>query len=714
MKFKEFIDVIVEAQERHAAMAFGRLQPPTTGHAKLVDKVKSVAARYKATHHVVLSHTNDAKSNPLTAAQKVKHAKRFFPRTNITTSSREHPTFLHQARKLHKAGNTHLHMIAGGDRIPEFKRLLNKYNGTHKGAMFNFKQIKLHNAGARDPDAKGTAGMSASKLRGHATAGNYNKFRQGVPKHVTDQHARELYKDLRSGMRVREDIDTKFEQILIEGVHDKAIFKAMFLAGGPGSGKDYVLSNTLDGLGLTEINSDKAFEYLLDKNNMSKIMSDKISEKGKRDAVRGKAKSITELKQKLALMGRNGLIINGTGEDVEKISRIKDALEKLGYTSAMVMVNTEDNISAERNIERGQSGGRTVPEEVRKAKWEHVQRSRPKLAEMFGQNYVEFDNSLDLRKSSPDDVKRKKDEMQEIFKFASNFIEQKPENEVAQSWIAGELQGKDTSHTLTKVPDSGKHPHPNSKAKEEAGRLGLDYYGFGRYGTDNKVSHRVVHDTLVPVTTDNKQPSVQEELNASFEDMFTEKVESKRMTKYLMQNGKRKVFVVRAAAAREAHKIQGKVHLNDKGPGYCVELKESVAPGFPEAGMSLGHTAAPESWGKDPNMSFNSNFGPKKRIPQGKINKTKDEAFPDDVAKDKQGMQGDVKIAKPKKPFTVSADGNKIDPVSQEGTADGIESISANNNQKLHNQGIRLATWKARNALGNFKGITSMGGGGIG
>ena len=61
MKFKEFIDVIVEAQERHAAMAFGRLQPPTTGHAKLVDKVKSVAARYKATHHVVLSHTNDAK-----------------------------------------------------------------------------------------------------------------------------------------------------------------------------------------------------------------------------------------------------------------------------------------------------------------------------------------------------------------------------------------------------------------------------------------------------------------------------------------------------------------------------------------------------------------------------------------------------------------------------------------------------------------------------
>lgn len=660
MKFKEFVDVIVEANERHAAMAFGRLQPPTTGHAKLVDKVKSVAARYKASHHVVLSHSNDAKSNPLSAAQKVKHAKRFFPKTNITTSSREHPTFLHQAKKLHQAGNTHLHMIAGGDRIPEFKKLLNKYNGTHKGAMFNFKQIKLHNAGARDPDAKGTAGMSASKLRGHATAGNYNKFRQGVPKHVSNQHARELYKDLRSGMRVREDINSKFEQILVEGVHDKGIFKAVFLAGGPGSGKDYVLSNTLDGLGLTEINSDKAFEYLLDKNNMSKIMA--ASEKGKRDVVRNKAKSITELKQKLALMGRNGLIVNGTGEDVEKISRIKEALEKLGYTSAMVMVNTEDNISAERNVERGQKGGRTVPEEIRKAKWDHVQRSRPKLAEMFGQNYVEFDNSLDLRKSSPDDVKRKKDEMNEIFKFATNFIEQKPDSEIAQSWIAGELEGKDSSHTLTKVPDSGKHPHPDSKAKEEAGRLGLDYYGFGRYGTDNKVSHRVVHDTLVPVTADGKEPKVQEDINidTSFEEM----------------------------------------------------LEEAVVPGFPEAGMSLGHTAAPESWGKDSNMSFNSNFGFKKKIPQSKY-KAKKEAFPDDVANDVK-QHSDVRIIKPKKPYTVSADGNKVDPVSQEGTADGIESISANNNQKLHNQGIRLATWKARNALGNFKGITNMGGGGIG
>ena len=91
MKFKEFVDVIVEANERHAAMAFGRLQPPTTGHAKLVDKVKSVAARYKASHHVVLSHSNDAKSN------LIKFTPYIFAPGEKITSSWQH-TFAYDCR----------------------------------------------------------------------------------------------------------------------------------------------------------------------------------------------------------------------------------------------------------------------------------------------------------------------------------------------------------------------------------------------------------------------------------------------------------------------------------------------------------------------------------------------------------------------------------------------------------------------------------------
>jgi len=142
MNFKEFL--IQESKDRHAVLAFGRLQPPTTGHEVLVNKVKEVAKQHNAEHHIVLSHSNDAKSNPLTPQQKVRHAKRFFPGTNITTSDKEAPNFLTQASKLHKSGVTHLHMVAGSDRIPEYKKVLKKYNGTHEGALFNFKKIEVH------------------------------------------------------------------------------------------------------------------------------------------------------------------------------------------------------------------------------------------------------------------------------------------------------------------------------------------------------------------------------------------------------------------------------------------------------------------------------------------------------------------------------------------------------------------------------------------
>jgi predicted ABC-type ATPase/phosphopantetheine adenylyltransferase len=401
MDFKQFLE---EQKEKHAVLAFGRMNPPTVGHAKLVDKVKEVAKEVGGTHHVVISHSQDAKKNPLSAQDKLKHAKRFFSDTNLSTSDKEHPTFLQHAAKLHKAGATHLHMIAGSDRVDEYKTKLAQYNGKHKGALYNFKHITVHSAGERDPDAEGVSGMSASKMRGHAETGNFKEFKKGIPKHVPEHHAKEMYNDVRKGMQIKEEteLDVLFEEILYEGVHDKGIFKAVFLAGGPGSGKDYVLDNTLAGHGMTEINSDKAFEYLLDKEKLDKRMPD--NEEEQRDVVRQKAKSMTELRQRLALQGRNGLVINGTGDDFDKIKRIKEKLEALGYETSMMMVNTADEVSKTRNIERGQRGGRTVPEDKRKEKWDAAQKSRPQFAELFKDNYAEFDNSEDLRSANPDVV----------------------------------------------------------------------------------------------------------------------------------------------------------------------------------------------------------------------------------------------------------------------------------------------------------------------
>jgi dephospho-CoA kinase len=502
MKFKDFL---FEQKEKHAVMAFMRANPPTSGHQLVVNKVKDVAREVGGSHHIVLSHSQDAKKNPLSATQKVKHAKRAFPGTNFSSSSKESPNFLTQAADLHKKGVSHLHVVGGSDRVKEFHDTLHRYNGTHKGALFNFKKITVHSAGERDPDAEGVSGMSASKMRGHASNGRFEEFKKGVPSSMSHSHAKELYNDVRKGMSVKEDIDTEFAELLSEGVNDKSIFKAVFLAGGPGSGKDYVLDNTLEGHGLTEINSDKALEFLMDKQGLDKRMPE--DEKEARTFVRDRAKNITELKQRLALVGRNGLIINGTGDDYKKIERIKSRLEELGYDTSMIMVNTSDEVSAERNVERGQRGGRTVPENIRREKWEAVQNSRPELAKLFGDNYSEFDNSEDLRTADPEVVKQKKDEMMELYKNVQNFVSQPPSNPKAQEWVAQEMQQADR----LPVPKDGAEqvPHPDSNAAQEARQMGLQYYGFGRYGRNGKVTHRSVHDKLVEV--DKIEEPVKEE-----------------------------------------------------------------------------------------------------------------------------------------------------------------------------------------------------------
>ena len=482
MKFSDFLR---EQKEKHAVLAYGRMNPITAGHEKLVQKVKDIAGAFHGTQHIVLSHSQDSKKNPLSVAQKVKHAKRAFPGAKFTAASKDAPTFFDHAEKLYKQGVTHLHMVGGSDRVEEYERLLNKYNGTHAGARFNFKSIKLHSAGQRDPDAEGTTGISASKMREFAGKGNYKKFKQGAPSSMSDEHVKQMYNDVRRGMNLH-------ESILAEGVHDKAIFKAVFLAGGPGSGKDYVLSNTLDGHGMIEINSDKALEYLMDKENLDKTMPD--NEAGQRNVVRKKAKDVTEIRHRMALHGRNGLIINGTGADPKEYAEIKKKLEKLGYDTSMIMVNTDDEVSKARNVERGQRGGRTVPEEIRKKKWDEVQAARAEFGKIFRNTYVEFDNSEDLRTASPDVVKAKKEEMQQIFKQVQKFVNAPPKHENAKHWIASELSQKDTA-PISKT----SQPHPSARTNDEMNTMGLEYYGFGRYGKNGKVTHRSIHDRLVPV-----------------------------------------------------------------------------------------------------------------------------------------------------------------------------------------------------------------------
>lgn len=203
-------DTTTKPEERDTknphVLAFGRMNPPTIGHGALVDKVKELAATNKAKHSIVLSHSQDPEKNPLPADVKVKHAKRMFPGANIEAATDEAPTFIHQAKKLHKQGVDHLIMVGGSDRVDEYKKILDKYNGPDKD--FNFKRIDVVSAGERDPDAEGVTGMSASKMRKHAITRNYNEFKKGIPSTVHPEHAKELYNDVRKHMDIPIGSDT--------------------------------------------------------------------------------------------------------------------------------------------------------------------------------------------------------------------------------------------------------------------------------------------------------------------------------------------------------------------------------------------------------------------------------------------------------------------------------------------------------------------------
>jgi hypothetical protein len=387
---KSFLDVIQEEQktENHHVMTFGRMNPPTTGHLKLIDKVKEVASKHNAGHSVVVSHSQDAKKNPLSGSQKVKHLQRYSPGTNFKTSTKEHPTFLHHAAELHKSGVTHLHMVVGSDRVKEMKEKLHKYNGTHKGALYNFKKITVHSAGHRDPDAEGSEGMSGTKMREHAKANNHKEFRKGVPAHVSDKHTKELLHDTRKGMGLHEDVE-------------RGRFKAIFVTGGPGSGKDIIIREAIAESRIVELNFVQAKEYLVDKQKLSEQSKD-----FRREAIRS----------------RGSLIINGPADDNDRLSYIKEELEELGYETMMVFVNTTDKTSKERNTLLS----RMMIESVRHDKWLKSQQNTKYFTEAFN-NFISFDNTGDLGTNEED--------IHDVYESTKQFLDLKTVNETADDWL---------------------------------------------------------------------------------------------------------------------------------------------------------------------------------------------------------------------------------------------------------------------------------------
>jgi hypothetical protein len=184
---------LYEAPKKVAVAAFGRMNPPTIGHEKLVNAVK----KQQGDHYIFLSQTQKPKDNPLPFDVKLEFAKKFFPGVNVG-----HPTVrtpIQMLQMLEKLGYTDVIYVAGSDRVASFDKLFNDYNGKE----YNFDSITVVNAGERDPDADGAEGMSASKMRLAAAEGNLEAFAQGVPK---PDLAQKMYDAVRKGMGIKDEV----------------------------------------------------------------------------------------------------------------------------------------------------------------------------------------------------------------------------------------------------------------------------------------------------------------------------------------------------------------------------------------------------------------------------------------------------------------------------------------------------------------------------
>lgn len=198
-----FRDYLTE-EAKVGFFTFGRMNPPTIGHEKLLDKLSATAG--KSPYFVFLSQSQDAKKNPLSYTDKVKHVRKMFPRhARRVIINKQVRTPFDAASYIYDQGMTSLVMVVGSDRVREFETLLNKYNG-EKGrhGYFNFKTIKVVSAGQRDPDAEGVDGMSASKLRGFASSNDFTKFSQGLGS-MSNKDAKKLFVDVRNGMGIKEE-----------------------------------------------------------------------------------------------------------------------------------------------------------------------------------------------------------------------------------------------------------------------------------------------------------------------------------------------------------------------------------------------------------------------------------------------------------------------------------------------------------------------------
>src|SRR5210317_1406746 len=214
-----FKNYLIE-EEKTVFFTFGRMNPPTTGHEKLMNELSKKSG--KNPYRVYLSQSTDKKKNPLDFKYKVKTVRKFFPKhARSVMLNKKVKNVFDAVTEMYNDGFKNIAMVVGSDRVNEFNTLLNKYNGVKgRHGLYNFNKINVISAGDRDPDADDISGMSASKMRALANEGDFTQFSQGLPRNVSNSDAKKVYNEVRKGMGLKEQKEY-FNKLHFEPVSEK-------------------------------------------------------------------------------------------------------------------------------------------------------------------------------------------------------------------------------------------------------------------------------------------------------------------------------------------------------------------------------------------------------------------------------------------------------------------------------------------------------------
>ena len=214
--FKNFL---VE-EEKTLYFVWGRMNPPTSGHEKLLDFLKAKAGNNP--YRIYLTQSEDANKNPIPFTQKIKFARKGFPQyARQIIMDKKLKTIFDAMTSFYNEGFKRIVIVAGADRVKEYDITLNKYNGKRgRHGLYKFEKITVENAGDRDPESKGVEGVSGTKLRGFAEKGDFTKFAQYMPKRLSNVDTKAVYNAVRKGIGLKETTDFK-SHIQLKPVSEK-------------------------------------------------------------------------------------------------------------------------------------------------------------------------------------------------------------------------------------------------------------------------------------------------------------------------------------------------------------------------------------------------------------------------------------------------------------------------------------------------------------